>query len=622
MLDTTSSTVQYRGDGEQSVFPVPFPFLETSHVRAHAAENGGGTRALAAGIDYSVTRTGDGGELTLLTGALPAGAVLTIRRLLPLTQEILFHNQGPNSPRAIEEAIDKLTMIAQQLNDGGIASAPSGEGGAGAFGPGSGSGSASSERLEAVERALAAKAALEHFHSAADVSGLYAALALKADADSVSRSLAMKADAAALEGKASVAALAAKADRAELAGRAGVVHGHEMHDVAGLAAALNEKLDADDPRLDAGGGGTADHALLANRDAAGQHPQSAIVNLTADLTDIRTGIAGLARTDGALAGTIAATDGKVNAVDGKVAAMEEKLQSVDGLEEKLEAVSGMEEKLQAVGAMEERVRTAEAASAIAMAIALSTRVTAMEEELRALAGGVDTARAEAAGLTDRMDGLGGMAGAADAPADDLRYVRQNRAWVEAAAAPSGGGPGGGTFVGDIRLLPFRAGSLPGGWYFCGGGALDLATPQGRALAELPESFKTDWGIAVSGNFVSLPNLFDPETGSGLFPRAVNSAARLPGSVQTDAIRNITGSYSYAPLVGMVATKMSTKSPLSGAFTTFSNTLTRSYGIAAALNTGGENSVGDLSFDASLSVPTAEENRPVNIGMTPGIYLGV
>jgi hypothetical protein len=30
----------------------------------------------------------------------------------------------------------------------------------------------------------------------------------------------------------------------------------------------------------------------------------------------------------------------------------------------------------------------------------------------------------------------------------------------------------------------------------------------------------------------------------------------------------------------------------------------------------------LDFDASRNVPTAAENRPLNLGMTPGIYLGV
>ena len=37
--------------------------------------------------------------------------------------------------------------------------------------------------------------------------------------------------------------------------------------------------------------------------------------------------------------------------------------------------------------------------------------------------------------------------------------------------------------------------------------------------------------------------------------------------------------------------------------------------------GGELVSGD-NFDASRVVPTAHENRPINIGMTPAIYLGV
>lgn len=110
MLDHSESSIDYAGEGTTRFFPVPFPFIETSHL---ASADGSVTR-LTQGGDYLATRHADGtGELEFLH-KLPVGQSLRIWRDTPLTQEILFHNQGPNSPAAIEEGLDKLTMIAQQ----------------------------------------------------------------------------------------------------------------------------------------------------------------------------------------------------------------------------------------------------------------------------------------------------------------------------------------------------------------------------------------------------------------------------------------------------------------------------------------------------------------------------
>ncbi len=119
MLDTTVSSISYVGSGGQTVFPIPFPFLETSHIRAHIREDSGQSRTLAPGLDFCVNRISDGnGELILLADALTDAQTLVIRRLVPLTQEIFFHHLGPYSPTAVETVADKLTMIVQQLQDG------------------------------------------------------------------------------------------------------------------------------------------------------------------------------------------------------------------------------------------------------------------------------------------------------------------------------------------------------------------------------------------------------------------------------------------------------------------------------------------------------------------------
>ncbi len=114
MLDHSESSIDYVGEGTTRFFPVTFPFLETSHLAVERTSADGTVTRLTQGVDYLATRHADGtGELELLY-KLPVGQGLHIWRDTPLTQEILFHNQGPNSPAAIEEGLDKLTMIAQQ----------------------------------------------------------------------------------------------------------------------------------------------------------------------------------------------------------------------------------------------------------------------------------------------------------------------------------------------------------------------------------------------------------------------------------------------------------------------------------------------------------------------------
>lgn len=58
-----------------------------------------------------------------------------------------------------------------------------------------------------------------------------------------------------------------------------------------------------------GEGGTTDHSQLANRDAANQHPQSAIQYLESDLQDIRTDLAAV---DGKVAGVVESLAGKAD----------------------------------------------------------------------------------------------------------------------------------------------------------------------------------------------------------------------------------------------------------------------------------------------------------------------
>lgn len=173
----------------------------------------------------------------------------------------------------------------------------------------------------------------------------------------------------------------------------------------------------------------------------------------------------------------------------------------------------------------------------------------------------------------------------------------------------GGGGGGGISVGWIDLLPYRASELPAGWYFCNGGGYSTTSAVGLALAGLSAAFKVDWGITVSGSTIYLPNLFSGN--DGYFLRPVNNSNRYPGNKQADAIRNIVGE------LGWVNSELFQVG--NGVFSLTPVTVPQIPRIESGAWSG---SGARGRFDASSVVPTASENRPANIGMTPAIYLGV
>lgn len=174
-------------------------------------------------------------------------------------------------------------------------------------------------------------------------------------------------------------------------------------------------------------------------------------------------------------------------------------------------------------------------------------------------------------------------------------------------------PANGLYVGEIRLLPFRHDELPFGWHFCNGERFLLTSPQGEVLSGLSENFRADWGLEEDLCSISLPNLFH-EDGRGCFLRPVDGLTRQVGAVEGDAIRNITGRVG-----GGIHNRV------------FWAGLQDAGAFLGSANDGYANMPGSktadgggvvASFDASRVVPTAPENRPLNLGMTPAIYLGV
>ena len=162
----------------------------------------------------------------------------------------------------------------------------------------------------------------------------------------------------------------------------------------------------------------------------------------------------------------------------------------------------------------------------------------------------------------------------------------------------------GAIAGEIRLLPFRPTELPPGWMHANGDRYALDSATGQALQALPTGYKEDWGITEADGMINLPSMYHTD-GRGYFQRA----GTTPGVVQEDAIRNLWGRirHSTAASVDLSAT---------GAFFTT--------GVGSHTHTGlasNNRPVSAWDFSADRIVPTAEENRPLNIAFVPAIYLG-
>lgn len=178
-----------------------------------------------------------------------------------------------------------------------------------------------------------------------------------------------------------------------------------------------------------------------------------------------------------------------------------------------------------------------------------------------------------------------------------------------------------TKLGDFRLMPFRANELPPGWYFRNGDNYLLDSPQGRALDSLSANYKEDYKITIKvingKQYINVPSAF-AQDGRGYFERAVDGTNRQVGSAEDDAIRNLYGEINHI-------FQWNNTVP-SGVFRGFRNNdggglNNRHYPVTCHISDS-DYPEQTVVFNAAQFTLTANENRPLNIGLTPAIYLGV
>ena len=170
-----------------------------------------------------------------------------------------------------------------------------------------------------------------------------------------------------------------------------------------------------------------------------------------------------------------------------------------------------------------------------------------------------------------------------------------------------------TKTGDFRLMPFRANELPFGWYFRNGDNYLLNSPQGQVLNQLSDNYKRDHQITIKTingrQYINVPSAFSPD-GRGFFERAVNGTTRQVGTVEGDSMRQLSGCFLGFNETGNNIDNM------------FYADERYIFDASGSQQNRALNLAWNVFDNNRVNNPVSNENRPLNIGLTPAIYLGV
>jgi len=127
-LESNKSRNDYIGNGAVNQYSYTFKIFNEEHLRLTVKDLDDVEVELQLGVDYTVTGVGDeaGGNILLTSNGqawidandfLVEDFVFTIRRVVPLTQETDFRNQGSFLPENHEDTFDLSRMVDQQQQD-------------------------------------------------------------------------------------------------------------------------------------------------------------------------------------------------------------------------------------------------------------------------------------------------------------------------------------------------------------------------------------------------------------------------------------------------------------------------------------------------------------------------
>lgn len=117
-VSSTTNRIQYNGDGATVDFAYAFKVFDEDDLTVVLTDGAGTETTQTITTHYSVSGVGveAGGNVTMVT-APALGETLTIKRKLAIKQETDYITGSAFPASSHEDALDKLTMICQQLDE-------------------------------------------------------------------------------------------------------------------------------------------------------------------------------------------------------------------------------------------------------------------------------------------------------------------------------------------------------------------------------------------------------------------------------------------------------------------------------------------------------------------------
>lgn len=118
-VSTITNRVQFSPNGSTTNFVFPYYFFLASDLVIILTTAGIDSAPLILGVDYTVSTIGSSpfisGGTVIMTVAPIVTTILTIKRIIPLTQLIHYANNDSFPSATNEQVLDRLTLIIQQL---------------------------------------------------------------------------------------------------------------------------------------------------------------------------------------------------------------------------------------------------------------------------------------------------------------------------------------------------------------------------------------------------------------------------------------------------------------------------------------------------------------------------
>jgi hypothetical protein len=117
-ISTTTSKNTYAGDGATTVFAYTFRILDQAHIKVELKDTDGviTTKTITTHYTVSGVDSANGGNITFVTAPLSTDTII-LTRSIPIKQEVDYVENDTFPAETHETALDKLTMIAQELGE-------------------------------------------------------------------------------------------------------------------------------------------------------------------------------------------------------------------------------------------------------------------------------------------------------------------------------------------------------------------------------------------------------------------------------------------------------------------------------------------------------------------------